>query len=37
MLDVNDDTFPGAGKIGLWTKSDAQTHFDKFEVENLAH
>jgi hypothetical protein len=27
-LDVNDPTFKDAGKIGLWTKADAQTHFD---------
>ena len=27
-LDVKDSTFREAGKIGLWTKSDAQTHFD---------
>jgi len=26
-LDVKDDTFPNAGKIGLWTKADAQTSF----------
>ena len=26
-LDVNDNTFQKAGKIGLWTKADAQTHF----------
>jgi hypothetical protein len=26
-LDVKDDTFPKAGKIGLWSKADAQTHF----------
>ena len=26
-LDVKDDTFPKAGKIGLWTKADARTHF----------
>jgi hypothetical protein len=26
-LDVTDNTFPNAGKIGLWTKADAQTHF----------
>jgi hypothetical protein len=32
-LDVNDDTFPDAGKVGLWTKADAQTHFDNFQVE----
>ena len=27
LLDVKDDTFPEAGKIGLWTKADAQTRF----------
>lgn len=26
-LDVTDDTFKDAGKIGLWTKADAQTRF----------
>jgi Domain of Unknown Function (DUF1080) len=31
-LDIKDDTFPKAGKIGLWTKSDAQTHFDELKV-----
>lgn len=31
-LDVKDDTFTGAGKIGLWTKSDAVTEFDKLSV-----
>src|SRR5437867_4084184 len=32
-LDVKDSTFPNAGKVGLWTKSDAQTHFDNMESE----
>src|SRR5438046_2187080 len=27
LLDVKDETFKGAGQIGLWTKSDAQTRF----------
>jgi hypothetical protein len=27
-LDVKDSTFMDGGKIGLWTKSDAQTNFD---------
>jgi hypothetical protein len=27
FLDVKDDTFRDAGHVGLWTKSDAQTHF----------
>jgi hypothetical protein len=31
-LDVKDTTFPGSGKIGLWTKADAQTHFDNLSV-----
>jgi hypothetical protein len=32
-LDVRDDTFKDAGKVGLWTKADARTHFDDFAVE----
>jgi hypothetical protein len=32
-LDVKDDTFKDAGKVGLWTKADAQTHFDNFMAE----
>jgi hypothetical protein len=32
-LDVKDDTFTNAGKVGLWTKSDAQTRFDRFIVK----
>jgi hypothetical protein len=31
-LDVKDDTFKGAGKIGLWTKADAVTSFDELTV-----
>jgi hypothetical protein len=31
-LQAKDSTFPEAGKVGLWSKSDAQTHFDAFEV-----
>lgn len=27
-LDAKDDTFPEPGKIGLWSKADAQSHFD---------
>ena len=29
-LKVNDDTFTGEGKVGLWTKADAVTSFDDF-------
>jgi hypothetical protein len=32
-LDVKDSTFPSSGKIGLWTKADAQTHFDNLMVK----
>jgi hypothetical protein len=31
-LDAKDSTFKEVGQIGLWTKSDAQTHFDDLEV-----
>jgi hypothetical protein len=31
-LDVKDDTFKDAGKVGLWSKADAQSHFDGFTV-----
>ena len=31
-LGVKDDTFTDAGKIGLWTKADAVTSFDKLSV-----
>jgi len=29
-LEGTDAAFKGAGKIGLWTKADAQSHFDDF-------
>jgi hypothetical protein len=31
-LEAKDGTFPDAGRIGLWTKADAQTHFDDLKV-----
>jgi hypothetical protein len=31
-LDVKDDSIKDAGKVGLWTKADAQTRFDNFTV-----
>jgi hypothetical protein len=31
-LEVKDSTFSEAGKVGLWSKSDAQTHFDDFKA-----
>jgi hypothetical protein len=32
-LDVKDDTFKEAGKIGLWSKADAQSHFDDLKAD----
>jgi hypothetical protein len=31
-LDAEDSTFPDAGKIGLWSKADAQSYFDDLSV-----
>lgn len=33
LFEVEDRTFPDAGKVGLWTKADSVTHFDDFHVE----
>jgi hypothetical protein len=33
MWEVTDDTFKDAGKVGLWSKADAQSHFDDFKVD----
>jgi hypothetical protein len=33
-LEVKDATFPKAGKIGLWTKADAQTSFADLKAED---
>ncbi|MDA1013778.1 MAG: hypothetical protein O3A00_04905 [Planctomycetota bacterium] len=30
QLSVRDDTLTDAGRVGLWTKADAHTHFDQF-------
>ncbi|MGO9110825.1 MAG: family 16 glycoside hydrolase, partial [Thermoguttaceae bacterium] len=32
-LDVKDDTFKDAGKIGFWTKADAQTYFANMQAK----
>jgi hypothetical protein len=34
-LEAKDDTFTKAGKVGLWTKADAQSYFDQFVVTDL--
>ncbi len=35
LFQVEDETFPGSGKIGLWTKADAVSYFDNLEVTPL--
>ena len=35
LFQVKDETFKNAGKIGLWTKADAYTYFDDFQVKEL--
>jgi hypothetical protein len=35
LLEAKDATFTKPGKIGLWTKADAETHFDGLKVRNL--
>lgn len=32
LFDVEDSTFPDAGKVGLWTKADSVIYFDDFDV-----
>jgi len=34
LFEVEDGTFAGSGKVGLWTKADSVTHFDDFQVES---
>ena len=31
-LDARDNSFPDAGKVGLWTQADAQTYFDELKI-----
>jgi len=33
MWEITDDTYQNAGKVGLWSKADAQSHFDEFKAE----
>jgi hypothetical protein len=33
LYEVEDDTFAGPGKVGLWTKADSVTRFDDLTVE----
>jgi hypothetical protein len=33
LWEITDDTYKDAGKVGLWSKSDARTRFDEFKAE----
>lgn len=35
LIDAKDSTFTMAGKVGLWTKADAQTYFDDFRANDF--
>ena len=35
FFDVEDDTFQGPGRVGLWTKADSVTVFDSFSIQGL--
>ncbi len=35
IFKVSDKTFTNAGKVGLWTKADAVTWFDDFQIKVL--
>jgi hypothetical protein len=33
LFEAEENTFPDAGKVGLWTKADSVTYFDDLEIE----
>jgi hypothetical protein len=35
LFDVEDETFPEGGRVGLWTKADSITSFDDFTITGL--
>lgn len=35
LFDVEDETFSGSGRVGLWTKADSVTRFDDIVIETL--
>jgi hypothetical protein len=35
LIETSDDTFKKGGKVGLWSKADAQTYFDDLTVQSL--
>jgi hypothetical protein len=32
MIDATDDTFKSTGRVGLWSKADAQSYFDDLRI-----
>jgi len=34
LFEADDDTFPEAGEVGLWTKADSVTYFDDLTIES---
>ena len=32
LFEVEDSTFAGPGRVGLWTQADSVTHFDAFDL-----
>jgi hypothetical protein len=35
LFTADDSTFPGSGKVGLWTKADSITHFNDLTIHKL--
>jgi hypothetical protein len=33
MIDATDDTYKSAGRVGLWSKADAQSYFDDLSIQ----
>jgi hypothetical protein len=34
VFEATDETFKGAGKVGLWTKADSVTYFDNLSIRS---
>jgi len=35
MIETTDDTYTNAGRVGLWTKADAQSQFDDLKIQSI--
>jgi hypothetical protein len=33
LMQIRDQTFVGAGRVGIWTKADSVTHFAEIDIE----